>query len=79
MCFCDEVVRWVFGAKDLSMQYILTTVQFSLSIRVFNILVSDVFLGQSKFVIRWHFLVLEKTYSHQITVQILVHEGVLIW
>ena len=78
MSLCDEVVRRVFRAKDFSMKYILTTVQFRLSIRVFNILVSDVFLGQSKLVIRWHFLVLEKTYSHQITVQILVQEGVLI-
>ena len=45
MSLCDKVVRGVFGAEDLSMQYILTTVQLCLSIRVFNILMTYVFLG----------------------------------
>ena len=60
------------------MKYILATVQFSLSIRVFNVLVTYVLFGKGKFVIRWHFLVLEKTYAHQVTVQILIQKGVLI-
>ena len=61
------------------MKYILTTVQFCLSIRVFfNVLVTYVFLGKGKFVIRWRFLVLEKTYAHEVAVQILIQKGVLI-
>ena len=78
MSLCDKVVRRVFRAKDLSMKYILTTMQFGLSIRVFNILVAYVLLGKGKFVIRWHFLVLEKTYAHQVAVQVLIEKGVLI-
>ena len=76
---CDEVVCWVFWAKDLSMKYILTTVHFGTSMRIFNILVTYVLLGEGKLVIRWHFLVLEKTYAHQITVQILIQKAILIW
>ena len=40
---------------------------------------AHVLLRQGKFVIWWYFLVLEKTYAHQIAVQILIQKAILIW